>query len=115
MLKKTLFILMLPASVVNSTTAMAGLTKADLAQEVAHCYVGHERAQTDIYTSGKAEQLKLVISSLIGKGDVNKTILIAKRIQMNSSSNGVGMFTRADKVVKKYCSSLDDKMSIVLK
>lgn len=101
---------MLPASIVINTTAMAELTKADLAREVAHCYVGHERAQTEIYTSGKAEQLKPIISSLIGKGDVNKTILIAKRIQMSSSSNGVGMFIRADKVVKKYCTSLDDKM-----
>ena len=94
---------------------MAELSKKELAQEVAHCYVGHERAQTDIYTSGKAEELKPIISSLVGKADVNKTILIAKRIQTNNSSNGVGIFIRADKVVKKYCTSLDEKMTETLK
>ena len=40
-LKKTLLTLVLPASIVINTTAMAELTKADLAREVAHCYVGH--------------------------------------------------------------------------
>jgi len=115
MKNKIIYTLLLPLSTALSTAAMAELSKEDLAQEVAHCYVGHERAQTDIYTSGKAEELKPIISNLVGKADVNKTILIAKRIQMNSTSNGVGMFTRADKVVKKYCSSLDEKMTETLK
>lgn len=93
--------------------AQAELSQEDLALEVAHCYVGHERAQTDIYKTAKAEELKQVIADLIGKTEVNKTILIAKRIQTNSSSNGVSLFIRADKVVAKYCTSLDEKMVIV--
>lgn len=99
----------------HSNMAHAELTKQDLALEVAHCYVGHERAQTDIYKTGKAEELKGIIASLDGKENVNKTILIAKRIQTNSSSNGVGLFMRADKVVAKYCSSLDERMAMVFK
>jgi len=95
-----------------SHSAQAQLSKDELALEVAHCFVGHERAQTTIYKTGKAEELKQVIASLSSKADVNKTILIAKRIQTDT---GVGMFMRADKVVEKYCSSLDEKMAIVLK
>ncbi len=98
-----------------SNIAYAELTKQDLALEVAHCYVGHERAKTDIYKTGKAEELKSVITYLVGKEDVNKTILIAKRIQTNSSSNGVGMFIPADKIVAKYCTSIDEKMVLVSK
>jgi hypothetical protein len=82
---------------------------------MAHCFVGHERAQTDIYKTAKAEELKQVIANLIGKADVNKTILRAKRIQTGDGIGIGGTAIRADKVVEKYCSSLEEKMTIVMK
>jgi len=97
--------------VIISSSAQAELTIDDLALEVAHCYVGHERAQTTIYKSGQAEELKPVIAYLASKNDVNKTILIAKRIQ---TGTGAMLFMRADKAVKKYCSQIDEKMALAL-
>ena len=111
-----IYTLLLPLSTVFSTGAMAELSKEDLAQEVAHCYVGHQRAASDDYKSGKAEQLKVVIGDLVGTGDVNKVIQIADRIQRQRSIGTPGMNTMGKsgkKVMKKYCPSLDAKLAKV--
>lgn len=118
MKKKILFSLILPLSGVVSTSAMAELTKVDLAQEVAHCYVGHQRAASDDYKSGKAEQLKMVIADLVGPSDINKMIQIADRIQRQRSTGTPGVYTPSKsgkKVMKKYCTSLDEKLAKMTK
>ncbi len=116
MKNKIIYTLLLPLSTALSTAAMAELSKEDLAQEVAHCYVGHQRAASDDYKSGKAEQLKVVIGDLVGGGDVNKMIQIADRIQRQRSTGTPGAYAptkSGKKVMKKYCPSLDAKLAKV--
>ena len=118
MKNKIIYTLLLPLSAVFSMSAMAELSKEDLAQEVAHCYVGHQRAASDDYKSGKAEHLKVVIGDLVGTGDINKMIQIADRIQRQRSTGTPGAFTptkSGKKVMKKYCTSLDEKLAKVTK
>ncbi len=116
MKNRIILLLLLPLTVVISTAAMAELTKEDLAQEVAHCYVGHQRAASDDYKSGKAEHLKVVIGDLVGTGDVNKMIQIADRIQRQRSTGTPGAYAptkSGKKVMKKYCPSIDAKLAKV--
>ncbi len=77
MKNKILFSLILPLSAVVSTSVMAELTKVDLAQEIAQCYVAHEREQTHMYTSGEAEKMKVMLSSLVGDENADQQIIIA--------------------------------------
>lgn len=115
-MKKLITLLLLGS--LTSTLAMAELTKEDLAQEVAHCYVGHERASSDDFKSGKSEQLKDVIGNLVGPGEVNKLVQIADRIQRNRKISIPGAYApnkSAEKVMTKYCTDIDEKLAIVLK
>ncbi len=101
-----------------SCITYAAVDKQELAQEVAHCYVGHERAQTPLYKSGEAEQLKDIIGDLVGTGDINKMVQIANRIQRNRSTGTPGVYApnkSPEKVMKKYCTSLDEKLAAALK
>ncbi len=79
MKNKIIYTLLLPLSAVISSAAMAELTKEELAQEVAHCYVANQKGSTELFKSGEAEKMREIIADLVGSDNINKVILIANR------------------------------------
>jgi len=107
MKNKIIYTLLLPLSTVISATAMAELSKKELAQEVAHCYVANQRGSTELFKSGEAENMRDVIADLVGSENINKTILIASRIQASNTIGGNGLNHMA---IEKYCRPLDEML-----
>ncbi len=109
MKKKIIFLLLLPLSSFICTAAMAELSNQELAQEIVHCYVAHEREQTHMYTSGKAEKMKVLINGLVGKESADEKILIANTQRNQQKDKGYNQVVIP--AVKKYCLNLDHKLS----
>lgn len=90
-----------------SFSSISALSNEQLAQEVAHCYVANQRGPTELFKSGEAEKMRLVIADLIGSDNINKTIQIAARIQARKSLAG-NAFVHKD--IKKFCRPLDEML-----
>jgi len=86
--------------------SMSELSNEELAQEAANCYVYHEVANSELYKSGEVEELRNVITKLVGSGDVNKFINIAARKQRGSTVSASSM---PKKKIAKHCSYFDDE------
>ncbi len=100
--------LLLPASAF-AATQVSTITKAELAKEVAHCYVAHERFKSEMYKTGKAEVYKELVATLAGDENKNKVINNAWQWQANSSASGSILTSK--KAGMKYCSAIEEKLA----
>jgi hypothetical protein len=93
----------------HSFAVIADQPIEELAQEIAHCYVAHEREQTHVFTSGEAEKMKVLINDLVGKESGDQKILIANKAR-DLAQDKVGIPVVISSI-KKYCKSLDKRLA----
>jgi hypothetical protein len=114
MKKKLISLSVVLAFAGQSNIVLADPTNKNITREIANCYIGHERAETEYYKTGKAEELKLLIAQFSSKEQVDKIILFTKQRQLDSQAAGVGIFSQPAQVVKKYCTTLDEEVAKAL-
>jgi len=87
------------------------ITKAELSDEVAGCYIAHKRARTDFYNKGDAEIYKEIIAQLSGQDKVHRIISIAERKQKGIGFEGGGSVnTDPKRYASKYCTEIEEKL-----
>ncbi|TPH12259.1 hypothetical protein [Litorilituus lipolyticus] len=86
------------------------ITKAELSDEVAGCYIAHKRARTDFYNKGDAEIYKEIIAQLSGKQNVNKIINIAARKQTGAPALEGSLGINPKIYASKYCTEIEEKL-----
>ena len=106
---KTFIIILLTVTSLISFIAIAKQSKDELAQEIADCYVAHERAQTHMYTSGRAEKMKVLINKLVGNDIAKQKIQTANDMRTQQKDRPLEYVIIGS--IQKYCSKLDQRLA----
>ncbi|NMP16704.1 hypothetical protein [Thalassotalea sp. Y01] len=89
----------------------AAPSKEDVAEQVARCYVAHQKAQSDFFKAGEAESYKPLMAELIGKDEVRVTLNRADSRFMKlvfdseSSNQNVGKME-----IESQCGDIDQQL-----